>query len=57
MNKIIVSIITENDYGEVFQIENECINIIDATRFVLTYKPKKGYEMVYIWFDFIETLV
>ena len=57
MQTVVVRIDSINDNGNLFQFETECNNKIDATRYVLTYVPKRGYEIIHISFEFLKTLV
>lgn len=57
MNVVVVRIDSVNEIGNIFQFETECNNQIDATRIALTYKPKKGFEIIHISFEFLKTLV
>ena len=52
IEKFFVTIICWREESEKFdQYEVECVDMVDVSRVLLTYKPKRGYELVNINID------
>lgn len=46
-----VIVMTENPDKEPFMTTHECQTLIDVSRLLITYKPKKGYEITTVHID------
>jgi len=46
-----VKLFMENEVGKTYTKDIECVNILDASRLLNTYKPKRGYNIVHVVID------
>lgn len=52
-----VTIVTENDNGKTDMKVIELDSVLGATRFISTFKPKRGHRVVYAMMEEIEVMV
>ena len=57
MEKYYLTIITANDDGRTSEFGFECIDMIDVTRLLIGFKPKRGYDFVTAHIDRVEVLI
>jgi hypothetical protein len=57
MIKYYLTIITANDNQKLKEHGFECVDMVDLSRILLTFKPARGYDFVTAHIDRIEVLV
>jgi hypothetical protein len=57
MIKYYITIITANDNQKIKEHGFECVDMIDVTRTLLGFRPKRGYDFVSAMIDRVEVLV
>lgn len=47
----IVTVHCENEKGKISESKHDCEDMIDVSRLLITYKPKRGYTLVNVIID------
>jgi hypothetical protein len=56
MKKFLVTIISEKN-NQTFEESFDCDNLVNVSRLMIAYKPKRGYEPIHFSVDVVETLI